>query len=154
MKTCTKIAFILLTLLFIQPSQVNLAFAHADHLSFNDSLQPLTKTVLFTDNLPAGKISLPGKTMVKIADNEIHRNMKNDLMGVQISSININQMADADLEITKDFYLSNHLVFTNNSLIGDEIITNSFYATHINLSNAKSVLHADLQINKTFFSSK
>jgi hypothetical protein len=154
MKSCIKISFILLSFLFIQSVHVNAVFALSTNLYRSDSVQPLSKNFLYNDNLPAGKISLPGKDMIKKADNEMHRNMKNDLIGLQFSN-KINPVISAsDLEISNDFYLSNQIPFSYSSVFGDEMMTNLFYAEQINFSFDKLVLTADYQINKMFYLSK
>ena len=109
---------------------------------------------MYNDNLPAGKISLPGKDMIKKADNEMHRNMKNDLIVLQFSNKINPSISAPDVEISKDFYLSNQIKFSNNSVIADEMMTNSFYAEHINFSYNKLALTSDYQINKMFYLSK
>jgi len=140
--------------MLIQSIHVNPVFALSTVLYKNDSLQPVSKNFVYNDNLPAGKISLPGKEMIKKADNEMHRNMKNDLIGLQFSNKINPSISASDIEISKDFYLSNQIKFSDNSVIGDEMMTNSFYAEHINFSYNKLALTADYQINKMFYSSK
>lgn len=154
MKFCIKISTILFSFLFIQSVHVNPVFALSTGSYKNDSLQPISKSFLYNDNLPAGKISLPGKDIIKKADNEMHRNMKNDLIGLQFSNKINPSITTSDLEITKDFFLSNQIMFSYNSVVGDEIMSNSFYAEHINFSLNKLVLTADYQINKMFYLSK
>lgn len=154
MKSCIKISIILLSFLFIQSIHVNPVFALSTGSNIFDSLQPLSKNFVYNDNLPAGKISLPGKDMIKRADNEMHRNMKNDLIGLQFSNKIIPSISASDVEITNNFYLSNQITFSYNSVIGDEMMSNSFYAEHINFPYNKLVLTADYQINKMFYLSK
>lgn len=154
MKSCIKISIILLSFLFIQSVHVNPVFALSTGSYKNDSLQPLSKNFVYNDNLPAGKISLPGKDMIKRADNEMHRNMKNDLIGLQFSNKINPSISASDVEITNNFYLSNQITFSYNSVIGDEMMSNSFYAEHINLPYNKLALTADYQINKMFYLSK
>ena len=154
MKSSIKISIILFSILFINSIHVNAVFAHPTGYYRNDSLQPLSKHFVYNDNLPAGKISLPGKDLIKKADNEMHRNMKNDLIGVQFSNKIIPSISASDLEISRDFYLSNQIAFSYNSVIGDDIMTNSFYAEHINMPLNKLALTADYQINKMFYLSK
>ena len=154
MKSFIKISIILLSFLFIQSVHVNPVFALSTGSYINDSLQPLSKNFVYNDNLPAGKISLPGKDMIKRADNEMHRNMKNDLIGLQFSNKINPSISASDLEISNDFYLSNQITFSYNSVTGDEMMNNSFYAEHINLPYNKLALTADYQINKMFYLSK
>lgn len=154
MKSCIKISIILLSFLIIQSVHVNTVFALSTGSYKNDSLQPLSKNYVYNDNLPAGKISLPGKDMIKKADNEMHRNMKNDLIVLQFSNKINPSISAPDVEISKDFYLSNQIKFSNNSVIADEMMTNSFYAEHINFSYNKLALTSDYQINKMFYLSK
>lgn len=154
MKSCIKISIILLSFVLIQSIHVNPVFALSTVLYKNDSLQPVSKNFVYNDNLPAGKISLPGKEMIKKADNEMHRNMKNDLIGLQFSNKINPSISSSDLEISNYFYLSNQITFSYNSIIGDEIMSNSFYAEHINMSYLKTTLLADFQMNKMFYLSK
>lgn len=140
--------------MLIQPGVENFALANSVRIEMNDSLQPLAKVPYYSENLPTGRISLPGKEMIKKADNEMHRNMKNDLIGIQVINKLDKKINTSDEEITKDFFLSYQITFYYNTTLADEIMTSSFHAEHINTSYLNSALQADYQINKMFYSSK
>ncbi len=154
MKSSMKISIILLMLMFIQLGAVNFTLANSVRIEMNDSLQPLVKFSSYSENIPAGRISLPGKEMIRKADNEMHRNMKNDLIGIQVTNKIDNKINTSDKEITKNFFLTYQIAISYNTTLADEFMTNTFQAEHINTRYLNSALYADYQMNKMFYSSK
>lgn len=153
MKSYLKISFILAILSISQFISISTAVADTENDLLNDSLQVNGKQLnSFTDNQPAARISLPGKNMIKRADNEMHRNMKSDLAGYKIlNSVDI-EITDADKTITSDFFKSFQLSFGSDMRKGDLSIDYTFKAENIS-SLYLNLQEIDNQVNKRFYSS-
>lgn len=153
MKSYLKISFTLAILSICQFISISSAVADTENHFLNDSLQLNVRQLnSFTDNQPAARISLPGKNMIKRADNEMHRNMKSDLAGYKISNSVDLEITDADKIITSDFFKSFQLSFGSDIKKSDLSIDYTFKAE--NISNLYFNLQdIDNQINKRFYSS-
>lgn len=153
MKSYLKISFILVIFSFSQIITPLTAVANTENLTLNDSLQLNVKTKNpLADNQPVARISLPGKNMIKRADNEMHRNMKSDLAGYKLVNYIELEITQADKEITNDFYKSFQLSFDHDLKKSDLSIDYTFKAE--NISNMYLNIHdIDNQINKRFYSS-
>ena len=153
MKSYLKISIILVLFSFSQIISPFAAVANTENLTMNDSLQLNVKTKNpLTDNQPVARISLPGKNMIKRADNEMHRNMKSDLAGYKLINYIELEITEADKVITNEFYKSFQLSFGTDLKKSDLSIDYTFKAE--NISNLYLNLHdIDNQMNKRFYSS-
>ncbi len=154
MKSYLKISFILVFLSLSQLLSISAAVAHAENQLLNDSLQINGKQLnLVSDNQPLARISLPGKNMIKRADNEMHRNMKSDLAGYKLLNLIDLEITDADNNITNEFYKSFQLSIGSDVKKSDLSIDYFFKAENIKSSYFLNFQEIDNQINKRFYSS-
>jgi hypothetical protein len=154
MKSYLKISFILVFLSFSHFISFSAAVAHTDNQLLNDSIQIIGKQLnQLTDNQPVARISLPGKNMIKRADNEMHRNMKSDLAGYKLLNHIDLEITDADNLITNEFYKSFQLSIGSDVKKSDLSIDYIFKAENIKSSYFMNLQEIDNQINKRFYSS-
>lgn len=152
MKQIIRKSLLLISITFCQFIDLNPAFAKSTTLIFNDSLQVATSK--FNDNAPLGKISIPDKNMIRKADNEMHRNMKADLAESSAMIKNLAGFTPADLTIHTDFFNNFLIEVPNYTEVSDNEISSLFTAENIKTLNSKDIQIADIQINKSFYSSK
>lgn len=153
MKSYLKISFILAILSISQFISISSALADTENQLLNDSLQINGRQLNpLTDNQPLARISLPGKNLIRRADNEMHRNMKSDLAGYKISNSVDLEISDADKIITNDFYKSFQLSFGSDMKKGDLSIDYTFKAENIS-SLYFNLQEIDNHVNKRFYSS-
>jgi hypothetical protein len=154
MKSYLKISFILVFLSFSHFISISAAVAHTNNQLLNDSIQIIGKQLnQLTDNQPVARISLPGKKMIKRADNEMHRNMKSDLAGYKLLNHIDLEITDADNLITNEFYKSFQLSIGSDVKQSDLSIDYIFKAENIKSSYFLNLQEIDNQINKRFYSS-
>jgi len=153
MKSYLKISLILVIFSFSQIISPFAAVANTENHTLNDSLQLSVKTKNpLTDNQPVARISLPGKNMIKRADNEMHRNMKSDLAGYKLVNYIELEITEADKVITNEFYKSFQLSFGTDLKKSDLSIDYTFKAENINI-HYLNFHDIDNQMNKRFYSS-
>ena len=102
------------------------------------------------DNIKSITISIPTKKMIRQADNEINRSMK-DL----IDMINTLHVAGfytgyGDNTITKQFFDSFIIPINTSTHISDEDIELKFKAENILFESNKAIIKADNEINQVF----
>jgi hypothetical protein len=91
--------------------------------------------------------------MIRKADNEIHRNMKADLAAASSLLRSWKGIISSDLNLNYIFYRSFSIGLPQNLAISDANMSHRFHSENLEIFNFKSLQIADLQINKTFYSS-
>ena len=154
MKHILKKSFLFISISLCQFIDFNPLFAKTANLNINDSLVVAAPISSIHENVPAGRISIPDRNMIRKADNEMHRNMKADLAEAKAMMKILRDLTPSDLNIHADFFNNFLIGLPSNLVEGDDTISAFFTAENINTLNDKSIQQADLQINKEFYSSK
>lgn len=116
-----------------------------------DSLRPIAVSNETTnDNIKSPTISIPSKKMIRYADNEIDRSMKD-----QIQLINSMRIADfdtryGDINVTKQFFDSFLITMSTSTQVSDQYIVLNFNAENILFESSEAIMKADNEMNQGF----
>lgn len=116
-----------------------------------DSLRPnvgFNETT--NDNIKSPTISIPSKKMIRHADNEINRSMKDHIKMINSLRIADFESRDGDNSVTKQFFDSFLISIINSNHVIDEYIERSFNAENILFESNEAIKKADNEMNQGF----
>lgn len=116
-----------------------------------DSLRPIKAFNETTnDNIKSSTISIPSKKMIRRADNEIDRSMKDHIQLINSLRITNFDSRVADNSVTKQFFDSFFITGCTSTDVIDELIAFKFNAENIVFESNEEITKADNEMNKVF----